>query len=65
VHIVESIIDAAQVLAMSDELVNLELAVHVIVDEAAHLAATLDASESATLPDTAGDELECYENQCQ
>lgn len=58
-HIVESIVDAAQVLAMSDELVDLELAAHVVVDQTTHLAAALDTTESTSLPDTSGDELEC------
>ena len=44
---------------MSDELVDLELAVEVVADEAAHLGAALDATKGASLPHTAGNELEC------
>lgn len=58
-HIVESIVDATQVLAMSNELVDLELAAHVVVDETTHLAAALDTTKSTALPYAAGDELEC------
>ena len=43
---------------MSDELVDLELAAGVVVDEAGELAAALDAAEGTALPDTSGDELE-------
>jgi hypothetical protein len=45
---------------VGDELVNLEVAIHVVGDKAGKLSAALDTAESATLPDTAGDELECY-----
>lgn len=44
---------------MSDELVDLELAVLVVLDEVGQLGATLDAAEGAALPHTTGDELEC------
>lgn len=43
---------------MGDELVDLELAVEVVLDEAGELRAALDAAEGATLPDATGDELE-------
>lgn len=45
---------------MGDELVDLEVALHVVGDKTGKLGAALDTAESATLPDTAGDELECY-----
>ena len=61
VHVVEGLVDAAEVLSVRDELVNLERAVHVIVDEAAHLRAALDTAVGAAFPHAAGDELECYE----
>lgn len=44
---------------MRDELVDLEVAVHVVVDEAGKLSAALDAAKGAALPDTTGNELEC------
>ena len=43
---------------MSDELVHLELAVEVVVDETRQLCATLDTTEGTSLPDTTSDELE-------
>lgn len=60
VHVVEGLVDAREVLSVGDELVDLQLAAHVVVDEAAHLTATLDTAESAALPHAAGDELECW-----
>lgn len=67
VHVVESLVDGAEVLAVSDELVDLQFAVHVVVDETTHLRATLDAAEGATFPYATGDELEsCLrESKCQ
>jgi len=56
---VEGLVDAAERLAVSDELVDLQLALHVVVDEIGQLGAALDAAESAALPHTAGDQLEC------
>ena len=45
---------------MGDELVNLEVAIHVVGDEAGQLGAALDTTEGAALPYTSGDELESY-----
>jgi hypothetical protein len=59
VHVVEGLVDAAERLAVGDELVDLQLAGHVVVDEVGELRAALDAAESAALPHAAGDELEC------
>jgi hypothetical protein len=58
-HGVESLVDILQRLAVGNELVDLELAGLVIGYEVWELRAALDATESATLPDTTGDELEC------
>jgi hypothetical protein len=44
---------------VGNELIDLELPRHVIVDEAGELRAALNAAERATLPYTTGDELEC------
>lgn len=44
---------------MRDELVHLELAVLVVLDEAGELGAALDAAEGAAFPYAARDELEC------
>ena len=58
-HLIESSVDTVQRLAVSDEFVHLELAVEVVVDQTGQLCATLDATEGTSLPDTAGDKLEC------
>lgn len=58
-HILECLVDAAEVLTVSDELVDLEISIQVVVDETRQLGAALDASESAAFPDTTGDQLEC------
>ena len=58
-HDVESLVDASEILAVRDELVHLQLAVEVVAHESGQLRATLDATERAALPHTAGDELEC------
>jgi hypothetical protein len=58
-HIRESLVDILKRLPVGNELIDLELPRHVIVDEAGELRAALDAAERATLPYTTGDELEC------
>ena len=60
VHVVEGLVDAAEGLAVGDELVDLQLAGHVVVDEVGKLSAALDTAERAALPHAASDELECY-----
>lgn len=59
VHVVEGLVDAAERLAVGNELIDLELAGHVVVDKVGKLGAALDTTESAALPDTASNELEC------
>ena len=46
---------------MGDELVDLQLVGHVIVDQVWQLRAAFDTAESAAFPYTAGNELERYE----
>lgn len=58
-HVGESLVDLRQRLTVSNELVDLELAVHVIVNKVRQLSAALDTTEGATLPYTASNELEC------
>jgi hypothetical protein len=58
-HIRESLVDILKRLPVGNELVDLELPRHVVVDKAGELRAALDAAERAALPYTAGDELEC------
>lgn len=58
-HVAKSLVDIGQRLAMRDELVDLELVVHIVVNEIRELSAALDTAEGAALPHAAGDELEC------
>lgn len=59
-HVAEGLVDLVEGLAVGDELIDLEVAVHVVSNKAGELGAALDAAKGAALPDTAGDELECY-----
>lgn len=45
---------------MGDELVHLELAVQVVVDQTGQLCTALNTTESASFPHTASNELERY-----
>jgi hypothetical protein len=57
-HILEGGVDLVEGLSVGDELVDLELAVHVVVDKVGKLGAALDTTEGTSLPYTTGDELE-------
>ena len=59
-HNLEGVVDLAQRLAVGDELVDLQLAVQVVLDEAGQLRPALDAAEGTSLPLATSDELECY-----
>jgi hypothetical protein len=59
-HIIESRVDMVEVLSMSDELVDLKLALHVVIDQVRKLAAALDTTERTSLPHTTSNELESY-----
>ena len=58
-HELKGLVDGGQRLAVGDELVHLEAAVEVVLDEVGELAAALDAAKGAALPDAARDQLEC------
>ena len=58
-HVAKGLVDLVEGLTVGDELVDLELSVHVVVDEVGELGAALDTAKGATLPDTSGDKLEC------
>lgn len=58
-HLLEGSVDISEGLAVGDELVNLQLAVQVVVDQTGQLGAALDTTESTSLPHTTGDQLEC------
>jgi hypothetical protein len=50
-------------LSVGNELVDLEVAVHVVGHQARKLSAALDTAKGAAFPDAAGDELEGW-NTC-
>lgn len=58
-HLLKRIVDTCQRLTVRDELVHLELAVEIILNQAGQLCAALDAAKGATLPYSAGNKLEC------
>jgi hypothetical protein len=60
-HVAESLVNLVEGLAMRDELVDLEVAVHVVGHKTRQLRAALDAAERAALPHAACDELEGWE----
>src|SRR5699024_3360229 len=54
----EGLVDSGKRHFVGDELVDLDLAIHVALDIAGQLAAALDAAESRAAPHPAGNELE-------
>src|SRR5947209_767231 len=58
VHQVEPLVDALQRQLVGDQVVDVDLALHVPVDDARHVGATARAAEGRALPGAAGDELE-------
>ena len=57
-HVVESRGNLSKGLAVGDELIDLQLAVQVVIDQARQLAATFDTTESTTFPNTTSNKLE-------
>src|SRR5699024_8100485 len=55
---VEGLVDLFERQVVGDEVVDVEGAVHVVVDIAGQLAAALDATKRRAAPDTTGDQLE-------
>src|SRR5450631_456474 len=58
VHQVESLIDVGKFQFMRNEIVDVDLAVHVPIDDFRHVAPALGAAERGAFPHAAGDELE-------
>src|SRR6185503_16589310 len=56
-HQLEAFVDLLELQAVRDQLVDVELAFHVPVDDARHVGAAACAAERRALPDTAGDAL--------
>src|SRR5665213_2017025 len=57
VHQVESVVDLVEWHGVGDEVVDVDLAVHVPVDNFRHIGAAARAAEGGAFPDAAGDEL--------
>lgn len=57
-HVLESGVDLVEGLSVGDELIDLELAAQVVVNEIGKLGTALNTTEGASLPDTASDKLE-------
>src|SRR5665213_400511 len=58
VHELESVVDLLDRHHMGDEVVDIDLLVHVPVDNARHLGTATDTAECRAFPDAPGDELE-------
>src|SRR5688572_5189870 len=58
VHEVERVIDALERQLVGDEIVDVDLALHVPVDDLRHVGASPRAAERGALPDAAGNQLE-------
>src|SRR4051812_38039800 len=57
-HEVEALIDAVERQRVSDEIVDIDLALHVPIDDARHVGAAARAAEGRALPHPPRDELE-------
>ena len=60
VHIVEGLVDSAQIALVRDKFINLESAILILLNEPSHLRTAFDTTESASLPHAASDELNSY-----
>src|SRR3546814_12383856 len=58
VHQVEALVDLVQRQDVGDHRVDLDLAIHVPVDDLGHVCAAPGAAEGGALPHATGDELE-------
>src|SRR5688572_20962993 len=58
VHQVEGLVDALERQSVGDEVVDVDLTVHVPVDDLRHVRAAARAAEGRALPHAPGDELE-------
>src|ERR1700704_427614 len=58
VHQVEALVDVGELELVRDEIVDVDLAFHVPVDDLRHIAPALGAAEGGAFPYAAGDELE-------
>src|SRR5690242_1875768 len=56
-HQVETLVDIAEGEPMRDEIVDIDLLLHIPIDDLRHVAAAARAAKGGALPDAAGDEL--------
>src|SRR3546814_5221488 len=56
--LVEALVDVVERQGVGDEVVDVDLALHVPVDDLGHVGAPARAAEGGALPDPSGDELE-------
>src|ERR1700761_6242597 len=57
-HEIKSLIDIAEGELMRDQIIDVDLLLHIPIDDLRHIAAAARAAEGGAFPDTAGDELE-------
>jgi hypothetical protein len=58
VHQIESFVDVLQRHGVSNQIVDVDLFLHVPVDDPRHFGTTSDTAKGGALPDATGDELE-------
>src|SRR5215472_15067260 len=58
VHQIEALVDLAERQLVGDQVVDIDLSVHVPIDDPGHVGPALGAAERGALPDAAGDQLE-------
>jgi len=63
-HDIKRLVDVLKSLAVRDELIDLQLALQIIINQVWKLAAAFNTAESTALPDAPSDKLECY-GECQ
>src|SRR5690606_2483425 len=57
-HEIEAFVDAFKRQGVRNEIVDIDLAVHIPVDDARYIGAATRATKCRSLPDSAGDQLE-------
>src|ERR1700722_7807465 len=57
-HEIEACVDLAERQLVRDKIVDVDLLIHIQIDDLRHVAATARAAEGGSLPDAAGHELE-------
>lgn len=58
-HDIERLVNILQSLSVSDKLIDLELALHVVINQIWELSSTFNATKSRSTPNTSSDKLKC------